>query len=260
MATDISVMGRSFSVLENTNDNFWARVNNGSWEPETFEIFDRFVDEDTLVIDFGAWIGPTVLFAAQSAGMTLAFEPDQAAFKTLRNNVDLNAEAAWSSRIRIFEEGIHASGKPITIGAPGKAGNSTSGSLFAGRKASWTIETHRLQDVIAKHRGDHKKIFVKMDIEGGEYDLIPEITDLFADPSITFYISFHQRILRGFIEARTGDEDAATEEYNGIMRKTYDCLPWDRTIERTNGKPFRPAMVKRRMANNRRLPPELVIY
>lgn len=257
MARDISVKGRAFSVLENTNDNFWARVNNGSWEPETFDIFDRFVDEDTLVIDFGAWIGPTVLYAAQTAGLTVAFEPDQTAFATLRGNLQLNAEAEWASRIRIFDEGIHPSGQPITIGAPGKEGASTSGALFADGKTTWTIQTNRLQDVIAKHRGTHRKVFVKMDIEGGEYELIPGIADVLKDPTVSFYISFHHAILERSLRAKHGE--VAEAAYTSTLLKTMNTLPWDRRIEMTNGKEFTRAMVRRRMERGKPLPSELII-
>ncbi|MEM1374222.1 MAG: FkbM family methyltransferase [Pseudomonadota bacterium] len=256
MARDISVKGRSFSVLENTNDNFWARVNNGSWEPETFDIFDRFVDKDTLVIDFGAWIGPTVLYGAQKAGLTLAFEPDQAAFALLEQNLTLNADADWAERIRIFDDGIHPSGAPITIGSPGRQGASTTGSLFAEGKTSWTIETHRLQDVIAAYRGSHSKIFIKMDIEGGEYELLPEITDVLNDPSCAFFISFHHDILRTSLAARSETPEA---DYEATLREVYDCLPWDRSVEMTNERPFTRAMVRRRMKSGKRLPSELVI-
>ena len=44
--------------------DFWRRVGSGLWEPQTFEVFERFLRPDRSYVDIGAWIGPTVLYGA----------------------------------------------------------------------------------------------------------------------------------------------------------------------------------------------------
>lgn len=47
--------------------DFWDKVQRNEWETTTFKIVKHFLEDhsDASYIDFGAWIGPTVVFAAQ---------------------------------------------------------------------------------------------------------------------------------------------------------------------------------------------------
>ena len=69
---------------------FWCLVEQGLWEPVTFQVFREHIKSTTLVLDIGSWIGPTSLFAANLAHTVVAFEPDHIAYNQLRSNVDLN--------------------------------------------------------------------------------------------------------------------------------------------------------------------------
>lgn len=73
---------------------FWTRLQEGNWEDTTFTAFRGCLAPAaaaTTVLDFGSWIGPTVLYAAAlGAGQVLSFEPDPAAFAELSVNVGLN--------------------------------------------------------------------------------------------------------------------------------------------------------------------------
>lgn len=235
MQREITINGKTFEVDASRNETFWQRVNRGVWEPETFEIFDQHIEKDMLVIDFGAWIGPTALYAAQLSSMCLAFEPDKLAFEALQTNLDLNKDADWADRLKIFEQGIHPSGEPIVISGHGEGGDSTTSSLFVNRATRWTIETRRLQDVVAENRNGFDKIFIKVDIEGGEYELLPEIADLMADPAITFFVSLHPKFLRKALKAKHDAEPIWKTEYIDAMMKVFDALPWDRDITETDG-------------------------
>ena len=69
---------------------FWSRVERGEWEASTLSIFSQVITKDTLVIDFGAWIGPTILFAGHFANKVIGLEPNPEAFKIVKKNVDIN--------------------------------------------------------------------------------------------------------------------------------------------------------------------------
>lgn len=235
MQQNIKINGKSFIVDDDKNVAFWRRVNRGVWEPETFEIFDKYVEKEMLVIDFGAWIGPTALYAAQLCDLCLAFEPDKLAYAGLHTNVALNKDADWADRIKIFDHGIHPSGEPIVISGHGEGGDSTTSALFVNRNTVWTIETRRLQDVVADYRDSHKKIFIKIDIEGGEYELLPEIADLLDDPAITFYISLHPKFLRKSLRAKHDGEQVWKTDFVDTTMKIFDALPWGRSVLAADG-------------------------
>ena len=82
--------GKTFFVNSSNNASFWASMQVGVWEPETFKIFDIFLDKNHSYVDLGAWIGPTVLYGCQNAKFCYAIEPDPVALKQLKNNEDLN--------------------------------------------------------------------------------------------------------------------------------------------------------------------------
>ena len=58
----------------------WFRHEYPYWEASTFRVFERFVSADSIVLDVGAWIGPTCLWFAHKARHTVCLEPTQAAF------------------------------------------------------------------------------------------------------------------------------------------------------------------------------------
>lgn len=35
----------------------WERIERGAWEPQTFKVFDYYIDSETTFVDFGTWIG-----------------------------------------------------------------------------------------------------------------------------------------------------------------------------------------------------------
>ena len=51
--------------------DFWGKVQRNEWEPATFKIIKHFLDghSDASYIDFGAWIGPTVLLQPSTPSM-----------------------------------------------------------------------------------------------------------------------------------------------------------------------------------------------
>uniref|UniRef100_A0A7S4PXH1 Uncharacterized protein n=1 Tax=Alexandrium monilatum TaxID=311494 RepID=A0A7S4PXH1_9DINO len=75
---------------------FWRRQYS-SWEPGTFRVLEQFA-RGAVVLDVGAWIGPTALWAAHVARRVVALEPATKAFEELTANLRANpgAEAVVS--------------------------------------------------------------------------------------------------------------------------------------------------------------------
>ena len=82
----ISRNNYKFNVNPTDYEKFWEQFSNESWEKNTTDIFDRYIDRSTIYIDIGAWIGPTLFYAAQLAGKSIAIEADPIAFKRLDEN------------------------------------------------------------------------------------------------------------------------------------------------------------------------------
>ena len=76
--------------LDPYHSKFWRKASAGDWEPATFAVLDAHLRPDRDYIDIGAWIGPTVLYAARKARHVWCFEPDPTAFRALSWNLELN--------------------------------------------------------------------------------------------------------------------------------------------------------------------------
>lgn len=258
MLRTITIGSHAFEVDPEAHQRFWRRVQRGLWEPETFAIFDRFITEDTLFLDIGAWIGSTALYGAQRAARCIAFEPDPVAFKELQGNLAANAGAEWTKRLEINECAINKDGTPFTLGGSAEGADSMSSALFPDRESQWTVSARRLQDVLTAYRAPGQPVFIKIDIEGGEYDLLPAIRDELADPGIVSYLSFHTNMLRRSVVGDAAPE-TAENPFVELHMRAIDSLPWHRRISLRDGTPVDRAVLEDRFLRRSRFPREMLI-
>ncbi len=221
----ITVNNKSFFVDPTGYEYFWPSVNDGTWEPDTYRIFDEYIDDETLAIDIGAWIGPTALYAAQLAKKCIAFEPDPVAFPRLYENHKLNASATWSKRLSVYDKAVDARKGKISFGSQQEGGDSMSSVLFADFPTRWEVDTITLEEVIADNADPDQKIFLKIDIEGGEYTLVPQIKEFLADPRVVAHISLHPNFLRRSLKKSVG-------KFFGIPRLIQTRVRFVRTYKK----------------------------
>lgn len=189
----IIIREKSFNVSDN-NLLFWDKVLNNKWEKDTFNIFDRFLNKDTVYFDIGAWIGPTVLYAAQLSKFAYAFEPDPVAFNVLKSNLDLNENREWHKKVNLLNKAAGAENGYINIGSRSSGGDSLSSALFTDDATQWKVETIKITDFIDASNLKNERIFFKIDIEGGEYSLIPSMIETLSDQNNVLFLSFHPGI------------------------------------------------------------------
>ena len=190
----ITIQEKSFNVSENNLD-FWNHVEKHIWEKDTYTIFNRFLNSDIVYFDIGAWIGPTVLYASQLSKYAFAFEPDPVAFNVLKTNLELNRNADWHKKLTIFNKAVGAEKGFISIGSKSSGGDSLSSVLFIDKETQWKVETITIQDFIEDNSLKDESLFFKIDIEGGEYSLIPVLNKTFSAHNILLFLSFHPGLL-----------------------------------------------------------------
>ncbi|WP_411882533.1 FkbM family methyltransferase [Polaromonas sp. YR568] len=196
----VFVHRRAFRVRSgDARKAFWGRVAAGLWEPQTFEVFQRFLRPDRSYIDVGAWIGPTVLYGALLSRRVHALEPDPVAFAELAANVDANP--ALRRKIHLHPCGIGPENGPLRLYAGGlyfgeqsHFGDSMSGMLAAPGAVGQPcreVPGMDLERFLALNAIDDCN-FIKMDIEGGEYAVIPGLWRRLPQLGLpTLYVSFH---------------------------------------------------------------------
>jgi FkbM family methyltransferase len=171
---------------------FWDKVEGGLWEPETLALMDQQITPGTTFLDLGAWVGPTALYAAARGARVIALEADPVALDQLRRNLAVNP--ALAQRIEVLARAVHAVEGRVAFGARRKPGDSMSSVLIAPGTTTWEVDTIT-PAALAARIGPSGRLVIKIDIEGGEYELLPAMRPLLERSDCRVLVSFHPGIL-----------------------------------------------------------------
>jgi len=202
--------GGTVHVRRGNNDHFWRSYENGSWEPETSAVFRRFIDPQRSYVDIGAWIGPTLLLGCQLAKRAYGVEPDPIAFAELLENIQHNRPL--TDNVRLFNLCITPVSGKVSFGSRGTGGDSMSSLLFSSEATSWKVEGIKFEDWI-KQNDISDCTFVKIDIEGGEYSLLPSMRTFLRCNRPTVLLSLHPCFLGDL-----GAQGAKAKLKNSLLR------------------------------------------
>ena len=212
------------------NPGFWQKVANGGWERGTFNLFNTHINFNTTVVDFGTWIGPTLLYHGQYSLRSFGIEADPVAYAVAEYNVKLNRQRnnTWANRITLDSACIS---RPEDAGymtmrgakAPGASMSGIGDKLARKQNGQWTVKCYTLPDIFENYWGIKSPfidVFIKIDIESYECKLIPSFHDWLKDETYLpkLYISFHREI-----------EFCSDYEWEGILKvlRLYDHVQHD---------------------------------
>jgi FkbM family methyltransferase len=146
------------------------------------------------MMDFGAYIGLTTLYAATHGVSVDAFEPSATNYRYLAANIAANPKLA--QRIRLHPYGLGAGDERVPLFA--KAHADSGSSIFQrverqgpveGRSEA-TADIRAAADVL-RGAGLNDRTLLKIDIEGAEYAVLPAIATLLAEHKPWLHVSFH---------------------------------------------------------------------
>ncbi|GGB46393.1 hypothetical protein GCM10011316_18130 [Roseibium aquae] len=173
--------------LDPYHSKFWKKAERGAWEPETFEVLEAHLSKERDYIDIGAWIGPTVLFAANRARHVWCFEPDPDAFRALTRNLSLNGIGNVSALPVALS---NTAGVARMASFRGGRGDSMTSLLKANAADAVDVATLGWNDFAGQTNLSAVSL-VKMDIEGAEFFLLPTLLEWLQAHRPAFYLSTH---------------------------------------------------------------------
>jgi hypothetical protein len=135
----VTLHHRQFEVAEALNAPYWQGVSSGSWEPQTFRIFERFIDREHSYIDMGAYLGVTLLFGCQLARRAFGIEPDPMAFAELDRNVENNRPI--TDNVQLVQACIAPLSRTANLGNGASGGDSVSSLLYATRRTHCSVKS-----------------------------------------------------------------------------------------------------------------------
>ncbi len=164
--------------------NFWNMFAEGRWEKDLIEYLHNYLNSDSVFLDVGAWIGPTVLYAAKRCKTVYCFEPNKRTFKTLENNIKLNG---LRNVVPINAALSDKSGQMIFS----RFGDDSTFSALNPSNEGEIVDVIGWSDWINAQEID----FIKTDIEGGEFSLIPSMKTYLMDHKPIVHLSTHCQYL-----------------------------------------------------------------
>ena len=179
MIKDLKILGEDIRV-DISDDyyggDFWTKINNNKWEPDTFDFISTYCDSSTHFLDIGAANGAMSLAAAIKGATVTSYEPDPIIFSVLKRNVELNENL--SKQIQLKNAGISSKFGKISFDSSSDP-EIFSGILFRNRNFEKSeIEVFSLSEQISEYGLLSGKIVIKMDIEGAEFKILNDLTVL----------------------------------------------------------------------------------
>lgn len=173
--------------------SFWRKVSRGRWKPDTYKVLSKFLTPDSVYYDIGAWIGPTALFAASRCKQVVCFEPDPVAFQYLLWNISLNA----LRNVLPINVALADRSALMRMASFDKQLGDSMTSLLK------TCSTEGATDVLALTWKEWLDLsegeppdFLKIDIEGGEFALLPTLKEYLSVHRPVVYLSTHAPFLK----------------------------------------------------------------
>jgi FkbM family methyltransferase len=169
----------------------WKMISSGTWEPNSYKILSHFLTPSVVFYDLGSWIGPLTVYAAKICKSVVSFEPDPVAYQFLLWNIRLNE----LGNVIPVNAAISNSDGLIEMTNVGKLGNSlTSQVMICPTRNKINVLSLTLETWMKLSKTEIPK-FIKIDIEGGEFKLLPSIKKFLSKYKPILYLSTHTPFL-----------------------------------------------------------------
>ncbi len=129
------------------------------------------------------------------------FEPDKKAFFELKKNILLNKKKLKKINVKIYNKAAYIANcsKKLYIPYLGRGQSVSSLIRIEGKKFN-TQNTKCIDFLIFLNSQNLKSSdFIKIDIEGGEYELLPHLEKVIQNTRPNIYLSLHTFLIKGLI-------------------------------------------------------------
>lgn len=149
----------------------------------TLALLDAVLPHCVRMVEFGAYIGLTALYAATWCAEICAFEPSPTNYELLACTIAANPKLA--PRIRLFRHGIGQADSYVPLYAKGTADPGASVFREVERKGTVcarqdAIVPLRDAGAVLREIGLDGRTLLNIDIAGAEYAVLPRMADLLA--------------------------------------------------------------------------------
>ena len=140
------------------------------------------LSEGKIVLDIGAYAGVTSIIFGQlvgSAGHVYAFEADPINYECARQNLEMASRWMGLNNITLVHKAVWSDNQGVLFSQEGAMGSSAVAITGAGRGDAIRIPSITLAEFCAES-GLNRVDFIKVDIEGGEVELLKSSTEFLS--------------------------------------------------------------------------------
>lgn len=226
---DLSTFGRGMKRTINGHDvrlpTRFYRFFPDNYEKDNFQFFFSACKKGDTVLDFGAHIGLFAAMASQAVGPTgkvYAFEPSPSTNQLLKKTVQINNAAGI---ISTFQKAVGGSiGKTTFFVSEGQADNANSLVNYKEDRPFHGIEIDVTTiDAFVQEQQLTKIDFIKIDVEGAEYDAMKGAVETFKRFKPKAILAIHPEPVKA-----KGDSLEAI--YDLVKELNYTALYQDKPI------------------------------
>ena len=181
--------------INNHNLSFW-KDHYSNWENETFEIFDRHLSQDKIFIDIGGWIGPTSLYGSRKSKHVYSIEAENKCLQDMNCNLQTNRINNYT----LINKAIYnIDNIKIKFGKNKFLDNSkmhdSTAQIYEENDISdefYLVDTITIESIILNYDINPAEIgLIKVDIAGGEENILNDLISIHTKYNIPLYVSFH---------------------------------------------------------------------
>ena len=196
-------------VREGTSDSFIVKEIMGG------EYHHLNIQEGDVVADFGLNIGIFACWASMKGAKEVwGYEPDEDNFELAKRNVELNG---FADKCKLFNDAVVGNDDKMRRFSVNLKKNKAAHSLVAkrGRDTS-TVTCQNFNTVLDEMRPD----IIKMDIEGGELEILRNLKPGILSSAREFIMEFHHAHLNDI------GSEVLFREVIDIMQNNYDVVKY----------------------------------
>jgi FkbM family methyltransferase len=165
----------------------WLIDNFATWEPETFDVFEKMADINLVAIDIGAWIGTTSVWLSKNFKNVISVEADPVSVKCLNETLLLSD----CRNVTVVPSPVASKKQDVFFGPRHSDWNESMSYMkqWSTHPKDIIMSTVTLDELLNINIGPIG--FIKCDIEGGEEDIITDLLQYSLDNECPVYLSFH---------------------------------------------------------------------
>lgn len=183
---EIEIAKAKFNIpIGNPEKDFlWRQIRLGFWEPKTFKIISTLLNSKDCALEVGIAESQTTFTTALYSGRLIAIEPSKDSFLYAKSILEVNP--SLRDKVILIHGALSDRSQTEIFGRNQRLFDEIN---FNSKSKSIEVMGYTIEDL--QNMVDTKITFINLDIEGGEYIILPSMIKFLNENKPTLLLSLH---------------------------------------------------------------------